>query len=131
MSISGIGPAYVPQVPQSTQLPPGMEASVREAISARNDHTNAMLSQLQANMAGKEDVGKLRDELGSLKFSLQNQMRLMAEQGNTMSPAQREALEKQITEGLARAVDLKNRIVAHDTAAAMAALAAARSEIPR
>ena len=108
-----------------------MEALVREAISARNDHTNAMLSQLQANMAGKEDVGKLRDELGSLKFSLQNQMRLMAEQGNTMSPAQREALDKQITEGLVRAVDLKNRIVAHDTAAAMAALAAARSEIPR
>ena len=130
MSISGIGPAYVPQVPQSTQLPPNMEALAREAISASNDHVNAMLSQLQANMAGKEDVGKLRDELGSLRFSLQNQVRLLAEQGNTMSPAQREALSKQIMEGLVRAVDLENRIVAKDPAAAMA-LAAARSGMPR
>ena len=110
-----------------------MEALVREAISARNDHTNAMLSQLQANMAGKEDVGKLRDELGSLRFSLQNQVRLMTEQGNTMSPAHREALGKQIMEGLARATDLENRInriAANDPAAALA-LAIARSEMPR
>ena len=89
---------------------------------------NELLSQLQTNMAGKEDLGKLRNELGSLKFSLQGEMRLLNEQGHKMSPAERTSHMKHIEQGIAQAKDLENRIVANDPAAAKA-LATAREEM--
>jgi hypothetical protein len=87
--------------------------------------TQDLLSQLQANTAGKEDLGKLRNELGSLRFSLQNEVRLLKEQGFNMSPFQREAIDQRIQQGFAQALDLEYRIVANDPVAANA-LARAR-----
>jgi predicted nucleic acid-binding Zn-ribbon protein len=89
---------------------------------------NELLSQLRENMAVKEDLGKLRNELGSLKFSLQGEMRLLNEQGHKMSPAERTSHMKHIDQGIAQARDLENRIVANDPAAAKA-LANAREEM--
>ena len=87
--------------------------------------TQDLLTQLQANTAGKEDLGKLRNELGSLRLSLQNEVRLLKEQGFNMSPFQREAIDQRIQQGFAQALDLEYRIVANDPVAANA-LARAR-----
>jgi hypothetical protein len=76
----------------------------------------------------REDLGQLRNELGSLRYRLDNEVRLMKEQGPYMSLDEREALDKNIREGLVQAKDLEDRIVHNspNATAARQALAAAR-----
>ena len=92
--------------------------------------TQDLLTQLKTNTAMREDLGQLRNELGSLRYRLNNEVRLMKEQGPDMSLDEREALDKNIREGLLQAKDLEDRIVfntPHATAARRA-LDAAREE---
>ena len=92
--------------------------------------TQDLLTQLKTNTAMREDLGQLRNELGSLRYRLDNEVRLMKEQGPYMSLDERKALDKNIREGFVQAKDLEDRIVfntPHATAARRA-LDAAREE---